>query len=208
MKNKKAGKYLLLAGLIIVLVAVGYINYVISSNADKQAAEASPSDVVGAMQADDLPAMAGINDFSAFKTDRESKRETEVAYLDSIIDNENSDAETLKDAQEQKMAIVAAMESELKIEGLLVASGFSDAIVTVKDGSVTVVIDASQLTKEEAAKVLEVVQQETNEPAQNIKILLPQGVQTNADSAAKSTATPQATAEKSAEKSAENTAES
>lgn len=198
MKNKKVGRYLLLAGLIVVLVAVGYINYIISSNADKnQTAEASPSDIEGAMQADDLAVMAGVDDFTAFKTNRESKRETEVAYLDSIIDNENSDVETIKDAQEQKMAIVAAMEAELKIEGLLVASGFVDAIVTVQDGSVTVVIDAAQISKEEAAKVLEVVQQATDEPAQNIKILLPQGVETAAES----------TVQKTAENASENTAE-
>ena len=42
MKNKKAGRYLLLAGLIVVLVAVGCINYIISSNAEKnQSAAAS-----------------------------------------------------------------------------------------------------------------------------------------------------------------------
>ena len=211
MKNKKVSRYLLLAGLIIVLVAVGYINYLISSNADNtQTAEESPSDIEGALQADDLAVMAGIDDFTAFKTDRESTRETEVAYLDSIIDNENSDLETVKDAQEQKMAIVAAMEAELKIEGLLVASGFSDAIVTVKEGSVNVVIEANQITKEEAAKVLEIVQQETDEPAQNIKIILPQGAETAAEKTPQNTAesTPQNTAENTSENAAEITPES
>ena len=211
MKNKKVSRYLLLAGLIIVLVAVGYINYLISSNADNtQTAQESPSDIEGALQADDLAVMAGIDDFTAFKTDRESTRETEVAYLDSIIDNENSDVETVKDAQEQKMAIVAAMEAELKIEGLLVASGFSDAIVTVKEGSVNVVIEANQITKEEAAKVLEIVQQETDEPAQNIKIILPQGAETAVEKTPEKTAesTPQNTAENTSENAAEITPES
>ena len=65
------------------------------------------------------------------------------------------------------------MEAETNIEGLLVAScGFSNAIVTVQDGSVNVVLDATSITSEQAAKVLEIVQQETDESAQNIKILL------------------------------------
>ena len=64
------------------------------------------------------------------------------------------------------------MESELKIEGLLVASGFSDAIVTVQEGSVNVVIKAAEISKEQAAKILEIVKDETGEPAQNIKIIL------------------------------------
>ncbi len=175
MKNKNAGRYLLLAGLIVILVAVGVVNYLISNNAagNKTAAQTTPSDIEGAMQADDLSAMAGVDDFAVFKAERASKRETEVAYLDSIIGNESTDAETLQDAQEQKMAIVAAMEAETNIEGLLVAScDFDNVIVTVQEGSVNVVIDAESITSEEAAKVLEIVQQETDEPAQNIKILL------------------------------------
>jgi hypothetical protein len=176
MKNKKVGRYLLLAGLIVVLIAVGAINYIISSKTGKgnSAAEATPT-ISGAMQADDLAAMADVDDFTAYKAERESKRETEVAYLDSIISNEDSDAETVKDAQEQKLEIVASMEAETNIEGILVAScGFNNVIVTVKDGSVNVLIDEAEITKEDAAKVLEIVQQETGEPAQNIKILLPQ----------------------------------
>ena len=174
MKNKKVGRYLLLAGLIVVLVAVGVVNYLISSktSGNKTASQPTPT-TEGSLQADDLSVMAGADDFTAYKAERASRRETEVAYLDSIIDNASTDAETLKDAQEQKMAIVTAMEAETNIEGLLVAScGFDSVIVTVQEGSVNVVIDADSITSEEAAKVLEIVQQETDEPAQNIKILL------------------------------------
>jgi predicted histidine transporter YuiF (NhaC family) len=177
MKNKKVGKYLLLAGLILVLVAVGAINYIISSNAgkDKAAAEATASDIEGAMQADDLSVMAGLDNFTAYKAERESRRDTEVAVLNSIIDNEKSSQEDIDDATEQKMAIVVAMEAEANIEGTLMAScGFNNVIVTVKKGSVNVLIDEVAITAEEAAKILEIVQDETGEPAQNIKILLPQ----------------------------------
>jgi len=64
------------------------------------------------------------------------------------------------------------MEAELKIEGLLAASGFTDAIITVQQGSVNVVIKAKEISKEQAAKILEIVRKETNEPAQNIKVIL------------------------------------
>ncbi len=175
MKNKKAGRYLLLAGLIVVLVAVGCINYFISSNAEKNqsAAVSSSSEISGALQADDLAAMADVDDFAVFKQERASKRETEISYLDTVINNDNSDADDIKAANERRMAIVAAMEAETTIEGLIVAScDVSNAIVTVQDGSVNVVLDATSITSEQAAKVLEIVQQETDEPAQNIKILL------------------------------------
>lgn len=177
MKNKKVGRYLLLAGLIVVLIGVGYLNFALGTDpgAGDQTAEAgdvADSEIEGALSADDLAVMSSDNYFADYKTNRESVRNKEVSYLDSIISDETSDAETVKDAQDQKIEIVQQMENELTIEGLLMASGFEDAIVTVQTGSVNVVLKAKEITKEDAAKVLEIVRQETGEPAQNIKVIL------------------------------------
>lgn len=176
MKDKKTGRYLLLAGLIVLLAGVGYLNYALGAGAADPAIDASaaaPSDgVEGALSADDLAVMSSANYFEDYKVNRESTRNTEVTYLDSIIKDERSDVEQVQDAQAQKIEIVARMESELTIEGLVMAAGFDDAIVTVRQGSVNVVLKAKQISKEEAAKVLEIVRQETGEPAQNIKVIL------------------------------------
>ncbi len=176
--NKKMGRYLLLTGLIVLLAGVGYLNYALGNGTNTDAvvdaaAAASPgAEVEGALSADDLAVMSTENYFEDYKANRESVRDTEVVYLDSIIANEKSDTETVKDAQTQKIEIVQQMESELKIEGLVMAAGFEDAIVTVQQGSVNVVIKADQISKEDAAKVLEIVRQETKESAQNIKVIL------------------------------------
>lgn len=172
MKNSKVKKYLLLTGLIVVLVAVGYINFALGNGQGNDVASATSNEIEGALQADDVAVISSQDYFVDFKATRESRRDTEIALLDSIISSDKSDAEAIKDAQDQKIAIVKSMESELKIEGLLVASGFSDAIVTVKEGSVNVVIKADEISKEQAAKILEIVKDETGEPAQNIKIIL------------------------------------
>lgn len=176
--NKKTGRYLLLAGLIVLLVGVGCLNYFLGNGADTNAvadaaAIASPgAEVEGALSADDLAVMSTENYFEDYKANRVSVRDTEVAYLDSIISNEKSDKETVQDAQNQKIEIVQQMEKELKVEGLVMAAGFNDAIVTVQQGSVNVVVKANKISKEDAAKVLEIVRQETGEPAQNIKVIL------------------------------------
>lgn len=173
MKNSKVKKYLLLTGLIVVLIAVGYINFVLSNpGTDQNVADTVPTDIEGALQPDDVAVISSANYFEDYKANRENRRDTEIALLDSIISNTGSDADTVKEAQDQKIEIVKSMESELTIEGLLVASGFSDAIVTVQTGSVNVVLKATEITKEQAAKVLEIVRDETSEPAQNIKIIL------------------------------------
>ena len=175
MKNKKTKKYLLLAGLIVVLIAVGYVNFLIGSDAAKETVADTGDEEIeidGALQADDLAVMSTEDYFSNYRLSRQSTRETEIAYLDSIIENEKSDADTVKDAQSQKIEIVRIMEAELTIEGLLAAGGFADAIVTVQTGSVNVVLDTQQITKEEAAKILDIVREQTGEPAQNIKVIL------------------------------------
>ncbi len=176
--NKKTGRYLLLAGLIVLLAGVGYLNYALGNGtdtntvADAAVCASAGAEVEGALSADDLAVMSTENYFDDYKANRESVRDTEVAYLDSIITNENSDKETVQDAQSQKIEIVQQMEKELTIEGLVMAAGFDDAIVTVQQGSVNVVIKAEQISKEDAAKVLEIVRQETGEPAQSIKVIL------------------------------------
>lgn len=171
MKSKR-GRYLLLAALIVALAGVGYLNFVLGNDAAKTAQKPVTDEIEGALSMDDLAVMSSKNYFYDYKTNRENVRETEIAYLDSLITSELSDAETVKDAQSQKIQIVKNMESELTIEGLLMAIGFEDAIVTVQSGSVNVVLKKEQITKEEAAQVLEIVRKETGEPAQNIKVIL------------------------------------
>lgn len=167
----KTRKYLLLTGLIVALVAIGYVNFALSGTTDNSAMRptATPK-ASGALSVDDKSVMTGS--FDDYKSNRQSVRDMEVAYLDSIITNTKSDKDQIKEAQSQKIDIVKSMESELKLEGLLVAAGFKDAIVTAQTGSVNVVINATEITEEQAAQVLEIVEKQTGEKAQNIKIIL------------------------------------
>ena len=59
--------------------------------------------------------------FTNFRTERTANREKEISYLDAIISDKNSDQDTISDAQDQKLALVGAMEKEVTIEGLVKA---------------------------------------------------------------------------------------
>jgi stage III sporulation protein AH len=109
--------------------------------------------------------------FASFREQRESTRDKEIEYLDSIINDKNADAESKKDAQDQKIEITKQMEQELTVEGLIRAKGFSDAVVTIHSGSVNVVVKAESLTNAQAAQILDIVRRETGESAENIKII-------------------------------------
>lgn len=124
------------------------------------------ADVEGAVE-------AGAEDdyFAVFKANRDATREKELEYLSEMIADENTDSDTKTSAQEQKLALIDAMEKEMVIEGLLQAKGFKGVAVTVKKGSVNIVVDRESMSDTEIAQILDIAITETGEPAENIKVL-------------------------------------
>jgi len=192
---KANAKYIILGVLVLMLIGAGYVNYRFSASqkeADMAVADvdagvtASPAstDVARATQTPGAATAAtdaqldtvlgnanAAGFFASFREERESVREKEIEYLDSIITNANSDKESLKDAQDQKIELTRIMEKEMTVEGMLKAKGFSDAVVTLRTGSVNVVVSASDITDAQAAQILDIVRRETGESAENIKII-------------------------------------
>lgn len=135
-------------------------------NADGVAAEQTDTvsvDVQEAVQDEDY--------FETFRREREEVRALEMQYLDEVIAASVSDAETLADAQSQKMTLVDNMEKEFTIESLVKAKGFEDAAVTFHAGTVNVVVKSEALSSEQVAQILDIVQKETGETADNIKVM-------------------------------------
>ncbi len=174
MKIHLEKKHWVFMGLVMLLCVTGYVNYRFSENVGGQ----EPTVVQGQVSeptASPDPGQttnATLSYYANFRAERKTTREQEVAYLDSIIADTRTDAETLKDAQEQKMAIVEAMETETTVEGLIKAKGYADCVVTIKEGSVNVVVEnEAALTSAQAAQIFEIVRQETGESNENIKIM-------------------------------------
>lgn len=176
MKMKNKGfmqKYgvLLVAGALLVGAVV--LNLRLNRQEEPAGTEAAAMDtgLQAAVDEADVEQADDMDYFAAFRAERDAVRATEIEYLDEVIAVSYSDAETLADAQAQKLALVENMEAEFTIENLLRAKGFSDAAVTFHKGSVNVVVDCPQLSSEQVAQILDVVTRETGESADNIKIL-------------------------------------
>ena len=107
--------------------------------------------------------------FDIYRSERDSVRTQELAYLDAIV-AQGGDEATLSEAQKQKMTLVGCMESELNTENLIRAKGFEEVIVSMHNGSVNVIVDADALTDEQVAQILDIVLRETGESAENIKV--------------------------------------
>lgn len=176
MKNAK--KYILIVLLVAVVFGAGYLNYRLGLSNDTTTN--TMENIEGAQVTSDGSASKGDTDvttsvsasyFENYKTNRESTRQKEIAYLETIIADSKSDADTLADAKAQQLEIVNSMEKELTLEGLLSAKGFGETLVTVQTGSVNVVVQTSSITDEQVAQILDIVEKETKEPAKNIKII-------------------------------------
>lgn len=107
---------------------------------------------------------------SAAKLNREQLRSKNKELLMDIIEN-SSVSET------QKSEAVAAMvemteiaEKELEAETLLQAKGFDDAVVSISDNMVDVVVNEESLSDAQRAQIEDIVKRKTGIEAKNIVI--------------------------------------
>ena len=154
-------KVLVIAGLAILLAVTGVLNWKFA--ADKKARQQAEGNGSGTEQT--------VSSFADFRTERERVRTQELTSIDSIINNENTDTQTLAEAQKMKLELTDTMEKELLIEGLLKAKGFEDAVITISDAAVNVIVKQKDLTKQQVAQVLEIVLREAGDISdENVKI--------------------------------------
>ena len=151
----------LLAVCLLLLAAVA-ANVIMNRSEEKMADAATTAVSVSA------PGAQG-SFFDMYRSERDSVRTQELAYLDAIV-AQGGDEATLSEAQKQKMTLVDCMESELNTENLIRAKGFEEVIVSMHNGSVNVIVDADALTDEQVAQILDIVLRETGETAENIKV--------------------------------------
>lgn len=149
-------KVIVLSVMVALLVATGVLNWALN---DRLTADPVDANVVTETF------------FAAYRSDREATRESEFLYLDAIISSETSSAEAKAAAEEQKLDLVERMEKELQLETLVKSKGFEDAIVTVSDSGVNVVVGAAEVTDAQAAQIYDIVQSETTFKAADVKII-------------------------------------
>lgn len=179
---KKEKQTVILAGLLVLLVAAGYVNNRINT-AGKESASVSnnPSENAAILPADDISAnnddaleTLGVqpsvqDNFSQFRLDRQKARKEQIVMLDEL--SKDQDEAIQKEAKKDKLTLVRAMEAEVTLEGLLKAKGYEDVVVTVHPGAVNVVVAGKSIKDSDAAKILELVKRETREKNENIKII-------------------------------------
>ena len=109
--------------------------------------------------------------FTSASLERKRNRDETIELLQTVVDS----SESMPDAKNKALAdmtqIAWAMETESNIETLIRAKGFDDCIAVISGENINVVVKSTGLLTYEVAQIREIVMNEMDIPAENIKII-------------------------------------
>ena len=126
-------------------------------------------------EAAEVYATAGEGDdyFASARLTRRQARDSARSMLQEAGSAEGVDEATVTQAAQSIQVLAAYTLAEAQIENMITAKGYDDCVVFMADDGVSVVVSASEdgLQTEDVAKIMDIVKQETDLPAEKIKIL-------------------------------------
>lgn len=109
--------------------------------------------------------------FVEYRLERERTRSQQIDLLREIVNNQNSSEETRKEANRRLLAISQSIDTEMKLENLIRAENFKDAVAFVQEKSATVIVQAPILTELDKKRLTEIAVRVTGFSAENIVVI-------------------------------------
>ncbi len=179
----------MITALAVMIAVAGYLNYSgkffgnESNEAENELAEQELLDISLGETAeiesldediDETPGEAvltnGNNIVAEAKVVREQVRAQNKETLLEIINNDNLSNEQKDDAVAQMIKLTEMAELEAAVETMLLSKGFSEAVVTLTDSGADVVVNATELSDVQRARIEDIVTRKTGIKAENIVI--------------------------------------
>lgn len=156
MSKKK--KIIILSVMIALLGVTGFLNIMLNNNLTSVSVSSTTT---------------SESFYINFRNNRESARQSEISLYDSIIASEKSTESEIADAKQAKLALIAQIEKEVVIEGLIESKLNTDAVFTESQNYVNVVVNKSEneLTKEQVAQITKIIVDQTGIDIDNISIV-------------------------------------
>ena len=158
-------KQVILVILVVLLIAAVYTNYAFFNPAKEAAETDNPLNAELVANMDEEASMGGnaeISDtfFTDYRLEREKTRGENIETLEGIVQSEGASVETIDNANEEMIALVQLSEQELLLENLIKSKGFEDCIVFIHQGYVNVLVDAVEITQQQAVQIQDAVASE------------------------------------------------
>lgn len=149
----KKKKVLILFGMVALLVLTGCLNMFLAKDTEE-------------IQQTNYSSVSLLSSYRASKLET---RNSMLELYDSIIES-STDSEQITATNALISELASRMETETVLEGMIMASGYEDAVVTNTDGSYTVMVKSNNLTSDDVAKILGILVKETGVSATNVKV--------------------------------------
>lgn len=153
----KKKKIIIVSCFTVLLVGAGILNLILNNTL--------------LSDTDNTTTVTNANFFSTYRLDRTDTRNQEMLYLDAIIASDSASSEAKATAEQKKQELIATMETELALEGLIKAKGFHDAVVSTSSSAINVIVKSAELTTDEVAQIVDIIQTQTEYNIDNIKII-------------------------------------
>ena len=174
MKNKKRN-ITMIAVLLFVCAAVllnwSYNNRWGEPDAEMVSAEDEALAQANALSADGESVMASY--FAEARLTRQVSRDEALQLLQTAATAETASQETIDSAMSAISAMATTSMKEAQIENLLIAKEFSDCVVYIGDGRITVAVPAPEegLSEDAVARITDIICSETEYEASQLSII-------------------------------------
>lgn len=141
----------------------------LAAPADAETAEEAKPEKAGAERA----AETGSDYFSTARLNRQQARDNALSLLQEAAADEKADQASVDQANVAIQTMASYTMTEAQIENLVTAKGYADCVAFLEDGNVSVVVSALEngMTDADAARIGEIVKEQTGLRADQIKII-------------------------------------
>ncbi len=162
-------KQVVVISMAVLIAAAGYLNYSYNKSGEQDVEEISADKPIGAVTLVDNSLDGDFMEQA--RLDREISRSKAIETLQGIADDEQSGDESRKAAELEAVSMAKVTEDESRIETLIKAKGFEDAVIYISDGKVSAIIKSQELDGAGVAKVVDIISEQTGIAPENIKVI-------------------------------------
>lgn len=155
----KKKKIIVMVSMLVLLVVTGFLNIMLNS---------STEDVSTTLNSDTY---SSYSFFATSRADRTNTRNESIEYYKEILNNSASSSEAKANAETQIALLSENMKMEVTMEGLIMAKGFSEALVNYSSTYINVLVQSKELTESEVAQIVDVIQSQVDRDIDYIKII-------------------------------------
>lgn len=149
----KKKKIFIICGMVFLLAVTAGLNLVLSkTNSEVQTSTYESASFL-----------------TSYRASKLETRQTMMDYYDTILSS-STDPEQIVETNTLIKDLASRMEKEVVLEGMIMASGYEDAVVTNADDSYTVMVKCDSMNSDDVAKILGILVKQTGVSATNVRI--------------------------------------